>query len=173
MRCPHLYSFTVYIGHKTRPPPRRADSCERKKRPRGREGWPPWGNRSLVVVRASKLCWGSSPWRGDAYRGRAVKETPPIQPRFLVGDRMWSRIRKSPWTESSIVSEPWYAPLSISPSPRHRVAVFNWVFVHRITEIDDSGDGPPCFPWAVPPWLGPGVEDARAPSDRCERLRLG
>jgi hypothetical protein len=29
------------------------------------------------------------------------------------------------------------------------------------------------FPWAVPPWLGREVEDARQPLDRCGRLRLG
>jgi hypothetical protein len=51
------------------PPPRRADSWEQKKRPRGREGWPPWGNRSSAAVRASKLCRGASPWRGECFRG--------------------------------------------------------------------------------------------------------
>jgi hypothetical protein len=38
-----------------------------------------------------------------------------------------------------VASEPWYGPLSNSPSPRHRVTVFNWVFALSITKSNFAG----------------------------------
>jgi hypothetical protein len=59
---------------------------------------------------------------------------------LLTGAVSPPRIRYPSWIDSSIASEPWYAPLSNSPSPRHRVAGFNWVFMLCITKSNCASE---------------------------------